>query len=154
MEWDDNKKSYICIFYDKDNKDSLYLKYSDYRNKYLNYKKDVAYATYEKNFKYQKNKGCILEDMNFNYVRRLAYYVDPYDIYEEFWEICKRLDEKSIHYKDTGGKFRYYNDKNKKQGECDKLFYIPEINSSNEKKDIYDKWIASKCLSYFISAFD
>lgn len=50
MEWDDNKKTYICIFNDKDNKDSVYLKYSDYRNKYLNYKKDVAYAIYEKNF--------------------------------------------------------------------------------------------------------
>ena len=134
MEWDDNKKSYICIFYDKDNKDSLYLKYSDYRNKYLNYKKDVAYATYEKNFKYQKNKGCILEDMNFNYVRRLAYYVDPYDIYEEFWEICKRLDEKSIHYKDTGGNFSYYNDKIKNKVNAINFFIFLRLILQMKKK--------------------
>jgi hypothetical protein len=29
MKWDESKDSYVCIFYDQDNKDSLYLKYSD-----------------------------------------------------------------------------------------------------------------------------
>ena len=30
LEWDNNKNSYVCLFYDKDNKDSVHLKYSDY----------------------------------------------------------------------------------------------------------------------------
>ena len=34
----------VYIFYKKDNEDSIYLKYSNYNNKYLNYKKEVALA--------------------------------------------------------------------------------------------------------------
>ena len=66
------------------------------------------------------------------------------------------LDEESDQYKvhfHTNVKVNYYDENNRKQGECDKLFYIPET-TSNEKKDIYDKWVASICISFFISAFD
>ena len=161
MKWDDSKNSYVCIFYDKDNKDSLYLKYSDYKNEYLNYKKDVAYAVYENNFKYQYVKGCIkgnpFNSIFYNRFRLLANYIDPYIIYPyyELWDTCQQLDEKKkVYQKSGGGKFFYYDENNKKLGECDKLFYIPDINLSNEKKDIYDKWLASIVLSYFISAFN
>jgi len=161
LKWDDSKNSYVCIFYDKDNKDSLYLKYSDYKNEYLNYKKDVAYAVYENNFKYQYVKGCIkgnpFNSIFYNRFRLLANYIDPYIIYPyyELWDTCQQLDEKKkVYQKSGGGKFFYYDENNKKLGECDKLFYIPDINLSNEKKDIYDKWLASIVLSYFISAFN
>jgi uncharacterized membrane protein (DUF485 family) len=162
MKWDESKNSYVCIFYDKDNKDSLYLKYSDYRHEFLNYKKDVAYATYSQNFKYQKTNGCVNDVLSYflsNFpIRRLANYIDPYIIpipYYEFWEICKLLDEKSFQFKNgISGKFNYRDDKNRIQGDCDKLFYLPENNSSNEKKDVYDKWVTSIALSWFISAFN
>jgi len=47
-KWDDSKQTYVCIFYDKDNEDKLYLKYSDYGNKYLNYNSKVLYAEKKK----------------------------------------------------------------------------------------------------------
>ena len=160
MKWDESKNSYVCIFYDKDNKDSLYLKYSDYRHEFLNYKKDVAYATYSQNFKYHKTNGCVGDILSYNFInhsnRRLANYIDPYIIpYIELWEICKRIDEKSFQFKDMNhGKFKYRDDKNIIQGDCDKMFYLPENNPTNEKKDIYDKWVTSIALSWFISAFN
>jgi hypothetical protein len=52
------------------------------------------------------------------------------------------------------GKFKYRDDKNIIQGDCDKMFYLPENNPTNEKKDIYDKWVTSIALSWFISAFN
>ena len=48
LKWDNSRNSYVCTFYDKDNKDSLYLKYSDYGNKFLNYNKDVYFMEQEK----------------------------------------------------------------------------------------------------------
>ncbi len=48
LEWDSSKGSYTCIFYDEDNDDSVLLRYSDYGNKYLNYKKDIKFITQEK----------------------------------------------------------------------------------------------------------
>lgn len=53
LEWKDNK--YVYIFYDKNNKDKLYLKYSNYDVKYLNYfllngkDKDDEYYKYNQN---------------------------------------------------------------------------------------------------------
>lgn len=46
------------------------------------------------------------------------------------------LDEESDQYKvhfHTNVKVNYYDENNRKQGECDKLFYIPKT-TSNEKK--------------------
>ena len=68
MEWNEDKKRYVCIFYNKDNKDSLFLKYSDYGNKYLSYSTDIAYAYDKKKFEYQERNiqnfvtggGCIV----------------------------------------------------------------------------------------------
>ena len=48
LKWDNSRNSYVCTFYDKDNKDSLYLKYSDYGNKFLNYNKDIYFKEREK----------------------------------------------------------------------------------------------------------
>ena len=167
MKWDESKNSYVCIFYDQDNKDSLYLKYSDYRNEFLNYKKDIAYAIYSKNFKYQKTNGCvidILKDYRLYFgrdipIRMLANYVDPYvelfiPSYKEAWQICRLLDEKVYQLKSNSGMFSYYDDNNKKLGDCDKLFYLPENNPTNEKKDVYDKWVTSIALSWSISVFN
>ena len=42
LEWDSDR--YKCIFYDKDDKDSIIIRFSDYWNKYLNYYKDVHFT--------------------------------------------------------------------------------------------------------------
>ena len=42
LEWDSDR--YKCIFYDKDDKDSIIIRFSDYGNKYLNYYKDVHFT--------------------------------------------------------------------------------------------------------------
>ena len=48
LKGDDSKKSYVCIFYKKDKEDSLYRRYSDYGNKYLNYNSDIQFAADKK----------------------------------------------------------------------------------------------------------
>ena len=63
LKWDDSKGGYVCIFYNKDKKDSVYLKYSDYGNKYLNYNKDIYI-------------GCAIASTSDN-----------------FWHDCKTYDE-------------------------------------------------------------
>ena len=57
MKWDNTKNSSVYIFYDKDNKDSLYLKYSDYKNKYLNYKKKLLMQLIQRIVNIKKIKG-------------------------------------------------------------------------------------------------
>jgi hypothetical protein len=57
-KWDDSKKGYVCLFYEKDNEDSFYLKYSDYGNVHLNYRTKDQYAEKEKNYKYMTTNGC------------------------------------------------------------------------------------------------
>ena len=52
LKWDDSKGGYVCIFYNKDKKDSVYLKYSDYGNKYLNYNKDIYFIQESKDYKF------------------------------------------------------------------------------------------------------
>ena len=164
LEWDDDKKSYVCIFYDKDNKDSLFLKYSDYGNKYLSYKTDVANAIDEKNFKYQSGLGCINTNLiTFEIPNDPSYTGPSYPSYfstdtsyemKNFWKNCKKLDEKDLKISDNSEKIKYYDEEGTEKGKCDKLFYIPDTVPSNEKKDQYDKWVTSIVLSCFIFVFD
>ena len=129
-KWDDN---YVCIFYDKDNKDKLYLKYSDYGNKYLNYNSEVMFAEQKKNYKYLPTHGCIR-----------GYYR---------WETCKNIEE--TNYPSNTEKYPYYDsvsNPNNEQGKCDKLYYY--IGANFEKQNIYDCWVTTIVLGCFIFVLD
>ena len=54
MEWKDDR--YVCIFYDKNNKDKLYQKYSNYGNKYLNY---YHFNSKDKDEEYNKYNNAV-----------------------------------------------------------------------------------------------
>ena len=144
LKWDDSKGGYVCIFYDKDNKDSVYLKYSDYGSKYLNYNKDVYFKEDSKRYEYYRvgtvgiTTGCF-ENSN------------P----ENFWENCKSYDEGQpfLPDPDVKQKAEIYDDSEKKLGECDKLYFIVE-NKSNAKKILYNQWLTTIILGIFISIFD
>lgn len=87
LKWDNSKNNYVCIFYDKDNEESLYLKYSNYGNKFLNYNKDVFYKEKEKKYEYYHTmlfgsinlQGCNYEG-----------YISSSNIFEK----CKNYEEK------------------------------------------------------------
>ena len=133
MEWKDGK--YVCIFYDKDNKDKLYRKYSNYGNKYLNYNSKVLYAEKKKNYKYMSEpNGC-----------RIATYPT--------WDECKSNDE--TNNPSNIGKYKYYDSSSSnhnEEGECDKLYYYE--GSDFEKQNIYDCWVTTIVLGCFIFVLD
>ena len=132
LEWDNSKDSYVCIFYEKDNEESIYRKYSDYGNKYLSYNKDVYF--WEEDKKYEIN-GCNLYSYGGS---------SPIDYYD-----CESYDDKTRPRKP---KRSYYdpNDFTKKLGDCNKLYYFDANNSSNYNKILYDRWLTSIILSCFI----
>jgi hypothetical protein len=78
LEWKDNK--YVCIFYDKDNKDKLYRKYSNYGVKYLNY---YHLNGKDKDEEYYKYSQCI----------------DSFTLLD--WDTCKNYDEGTSTYRAT-----------------------------------------------------
>ena len=134
-EWDDSKKGYVCLFYKKDKPDSLYLKYSDYGNKHLNYRTKDKYAEEEKNYKFMSLNGCI---------RTI---ISPFT-YEE----CKSRDE-SNNIGDT--KQKYYDKNtppNNEKGDCDYLYY--SSGSDYEKQNIYDRWVITIVFGCFIFVLD
>jgi hypothetical protein len=104
-EWDDSKKGYVCLFYKKDKPDSLYLKYSDYGNKHLNYRTKDKYAEEEKNYEFMSVNGC------------LGNAISPFNYAE-----CKRRDESN----NIGDIKPKYYDKStstdNEKGECDYLY--------------------------------
>ena len=136
LEWDGSK--YTCIFYDKNNKDSVYIKYSDYRKKILNYNKELIYPEEKKKFMFQFSDGCIDSSIT-------------------DWESCKELDEDSDTYNNLKSKIKYYDTSkrpNIEKGECDKLYYLGDGKpDSNEKEIIFDCWLTSIILSCFIFLF-
>ena len=136
LEWSGTK--YTCIFYDKDNKDSVYIKYSDYGKKYLNYNKDLMYPEGKKKFMFQFSDGCIDNSIN-------------------DWDSCKDLDEGSIQNNYLKREIKYYDTSirpNIEKGVCDKLYYLANAKpDNNEKKIIYDCWLTSIILICFIFLF-
>lgn len=140
LKWDNSRNSYVCIFYDKDNEDSLYLKYSDYGNKFLNYNKDVYFKVQEKKYEYYEtilsgatnSGGC------------------NYRIYSgDILDRCKDYDEK----KGPFGKYEYFDELGNKKVDCNKLYYISSVDD-NSKKRLYDRWLTTIILSCFIFIFD
>ena len=132
-EWDDSKKVYVCLYYEKDNEDSLYLTYSDYGNKYLNYRTKDEYPKENENYEYY---GCR---------------ASPYD-----YATCKTNDESN---NQNGIKRSYYDgpvtDLNRnKKGDCDYLYYYDTNAADNKKKNIYDRWVTTIVFGCFIFVLD
>jgi hypothetical protein len=133
-KWDDSKKGYVCIYYEKDNPDSLYLKYSDYGNKNLNYLTKNKYPEEKKNYKFF---GC----------NQHSHYT-----YSE----CEDADESN---NANGQKLKYYDapassaNRNEK-GECDYLYYYDTSAEDYEKKNIYDRWVTTIVFGCFIFVLD
>lgn len=130
LEWDSGR--YKCIFYDKDDEDSILTRFSNYGNKYLNYNKDVHFNNAEN---YYKTTGCYESGI----------------LYSQ----CKSLDEDkdediSAFYKT---KKKYYNSEHKELGECNKLLFYSNTQD-NEKKIIYDRWLTTIILSCFMLIFN
>jgi len=146
LKWDDSKDGYVCIFYDKNNKDSLYLKYSDYGNKYLNYNKD---SFFKEDYKYAlmstsnvaglKSSGCL---------RTLT----PNDI-KDLWKDCKDYDEGQPLQITNQKKAKIYDASGTKLGECDKLLSFDDT-LSKVKKNLYNQWLTTIILGIFISILD
>ena len=67
LEWDSGKKKYTCIFYKKDKEDSVYLRFSDYNKKYLNYYKDISFDGNDKYYIYHQCRHYIPKDELFQY---------------------------------------------------------------------------------------
>ena len=136
MKLDGNK--YKCINYKKDNTDLLYLKYSDFGNKYLSYSKKIIFSTQEKEYKYYDCNiyGCIrkadlerlCEDLENN----------PNNIPAEYDFIKQPLK-----YYDTT------TSPHTEKGTCDKLFNIP-FTTDNQYKILYDRWLTTIIFCCFI----
>ena len=145
LEWKGNK--YVCIFYDKDDYDSVYLRYSDYGKKYLNYHKDLFYPEGDKKFKFQSasgtplSGGCIYRSI-------------------DEWDECKDLDEGTSNSQTSAllnlnSKIKYYDDSGNPKGDCDKLYNIEmNQNTNNRRKVIYDRWLTTIIFSCFILLLD
>ena len=129
LEWKDNK--YVCIFYDKDNKDKLYRKYSNYGVKYLNY---FHLNRKDKDDEYYKHGFC---DASLYFTSTVTNY----------WDFCKQLDE------NNSGSTKIKIVDNGDKGECDKL-YLNEYSSTNEKKKLYDSWVLTIVFGCFIFVLD
>ena len=158
LEWDSGKNRYTCIFYKEDKKDSLYRRFSDYNNKYLNYYKDIVIDDHNKNYN-MYHRGCSTSAFS------------PSDIYQKCDDLSKKKDEdvRTLIYGTIytypshwiNEKKSYYENaddfalEQNKKGDCDKLYYpyyYPSSYSSpnNEKKVTYDYWITSLIFSCLI----
>ena len=145
LEWNRSKNRYTCIFYDKDDADSVLLRYSGYGNKYLSYRQDVFYAQKEGNFKYLSTNGCRQDTITAG----------------DLWDNCKDLEEfddnqlTSSSLSDLNSKRSYYDStvsRTNKKGECDFLFRVSST-ASNSYKQTYDNWLTTIIFSCFIFIF-
>ena len=142
LKWKDGK--YVCIFYDKDNKDKLYRKYSDYGNKYLNYhhfdseKKDDNYYKYQNtdSSNSPRSSGCSNSFSNLNG--------------RKMWETCKDYDEGNILTK----KYKITDENGSEKGECDKVYAIDDSSFTEEKRNLYNSWVITIVLGCFIFVLD
>ena len=125
VQWKGN--NYKCIFYNKNDKFSLYLRFSDYGNKYLNYRKEVYYMVEDENYKFQQ---CTFSFGSSSHIKT-------------FFEYCKNLEESSI-----PKKYEYFNGSTK-LGDCDKLYYLDRYGDYTYK-NLYDRWLTTIIFSCFI----
>ena len=100
-KWDNTHGVYMCLFYEKDNEDSIYAKFNELGKKQYNYNKDL-YIAYKYDSKSEIN-NCIEED-------------------NDYIEECQTRNNLTI----TGP--IKYNDNSK---ECNQLYITPEDNTQN-----------------------
>lgn len=136
LKWNDSKKKYECIFYKKNKEDSLFLKYSDLGNKYLNYKKEIHFD--DKISYYYSNCQNPIPISNFYYYCSLLSTTSNDEISKTYSFLKNYINDKI---------FYYDNDHNKI--ECDKLYNF-SARTINEQKIIYDYWLTSLIFSCFI----
>ena len=128
LEWKDNK--YVCIFYDKDNKDKLYRKFSNYGVKYLNY---YHLNGKDKDDDYYKYNQCTDSFSSLN------------------WDVCKKYDEGTSVY--SANKIQMTDINGNEKGKCEKI-YIDDSNDTNERKKLYDSWVLTIVFGCFIFVLD
>ena len=143
LEWKDNK--YVCIFYDKDNKDKLYRKYSNYGVKYLNY---YHLNVKDKDEEYYKYTQCV------------------YSFSSLDWDDCKEYDEGTRTYRSFTTIKEIRDTNGNKKGECNKL-YVNEFSTPSTtspisttiptnifRKKLYDYWVLTIVFGCFIFVLD
>lgn len=165
LELKDN--AYKCIFYDKNDKFALFRRFSDYGNKFLNYKKEVVHRGEDKNYEYSQCTFSISSSgPNYGYDPSSSYsgpgsgynpnpisgsnlglgtlgneyHVNTLFSYNEY---CKDLEEKKSYTK------KEYSDGSTKLGDCKKLYGFGSY-PGYDNKHYYDFWITSIILSCFI----
>ena len=169
LEWNSGKKKFTCIYYKEDDKDSSFLRYSDYGNKYLNYKKEIYF---EENEKY---KYCNYENFSSNRLRSLQEDGDdnyPYNDWpyapgygslseNNIYTYCEELSKKDS--LTTGDMYYYslgifygenansYTNEDGTTGTCNKIYYFNR-ETDNEYKVTYDYWLTSLIFSCLIMA--
>ena len=129
LEWKDNK--YVCIFYDKDNKDKFYRKYSNYGVKYLNY---YHLNGKDKDEEYYKYTQCRTSSGS-NSIN---------------WENCKKFEEGSLSF--SSSQISMLDNNGNKKGDCDKIYLVE--NGYNEKKKLYDYWVLTIVFGCLIFVLD
>ena len=129
LEWKDNK--YVCIFYDKDNKDKLYRKYSNYGVKYLNY---YHLNGKDKDEEYYKYNFCLTSS----------------GTHSINWDNCKKFEEGSLSF--SSSQISMLDSNGNKKGDCDKIYLVE--NGNNEKKKLYDYWVLTIVFGCFIFVLD
>ena len=158
LEWDSDKNRYTCIFYKEGKEDSLYRRYSDYNNKYLNYYKDIIIDDHNNNYN-MYHRGCSIYVLSFSpniYQKcddlskkkdedvRIPYHGNTY-YYPSYW-----INKKRSYYENNYDRSRQQN----KIGDCDKLYYPYNTSShstqNNDKKVTYDYWVTSLIFSCLI----
>ena len=147
LEWDSGKKKYTCIFYKKDKEDSVYLRYSDYNKKYLNYYKDISFDNNDKYYIYHQCRfNNIPEEDLFEYCEVLEK-----NTYQEIQNDNEHSNYLSSLYENP--KHYYPDNDSQNQKDCKKLLYLSyydEPTTSNYYKIIYDYWVTSLIFSCLI----
>ena len=140
LKWNGSKNKYECIFYKEDKEDSVFLKYSDYGNKYLNYKKDMHFDDNKSNH-YTKCSKTFPDRSLYNICDILSKQSKE-DISSQYTPLSS-LTEK-ISYLDNNGKSIY----------CDKLYpssLTSTLTPTTVKfKITYDYWLTSLIFCCFI----
>lgn len=121
-EWKSNK--FECLYYEKDNEDSFYVKYNDLGKKQYNYHKDYEFADDDSEY-----ENCKLDKLNGQ--------LGPYISLSDIVSYCKNPDI-------TNNK----NSNNNK--ECKYIYYDNRGSSGFSNKYRYDKWVTSIIFGCFI----
>jgi len=142
LKWKDDK--YVCIYYDKDNKDKLYRKYSDYGNMNLNYyhldskNKDDDYYKYSMTSN-PVHSGCAFDISGYKGLDAL--------------DTCQDYDEGRSSTIKT--KYKIKDENGNEKGECDKLYLLSaSVPSTSEKRKLYNYWVTTIVFGCFIFVLD